>query len=331
VAALRTFAAGATIMQQGESADYVIVLLGGRAKICIHKNGGERVIAERGRGQLIGERGALQVSVRSATVIAVEMIYALVIKTKDFAEFISGNPRILEFVQGQSRDRGTYEPDKSVNPEEEPVSSRSAASSGMDAGDSEGASAKGDHALKGENCTVVLTDVVAFGAHKRTDNDRLIIRQALSEMVQEAVQGLYGARLEDRGDGILIVVPPKIPTATVLDRMLSVLPFSLDQHNRGERNPAQFQLRLSIDVGPVVSDAMGVSGEALIVAARLVEASALKEAFTGSTVRLGVIVSSFIYDAVVKHDQDQAYVASYSPVSISVKESRTTAWMKLIG
>ncbi len=184
--------------------------------------------------------------------------------------------------------------------------------------------------LNGENCTVILTDVVAFGAHKRTDTDRSIIRKALYSMMQAAMPGFPDARLEDRGDGVLIVIPPDVPTARAMNRLLRVLPRELDQHNSSHRNPAQFQLRLSVNVGPVVSDAMGVSGEALIVAARMVEAPALKEAFTGSTARLGVIVSPFVYDTVVRHDQDRDYVASYSQVGVEVKESRTTAWMMLV-
>ena len=68
----------------------------------------------------------------------------------------------------------------------------------------------------------------------------------------------------------------------------------------------------------------------MIFAARMVEAPALKEAFTGSTARLGVIVSPFVYDTVVRHDQDRDYVASYSQVRVEVKESSTTAWMMLV-
>lgn len=113
--------------------------------------------------------------------------------------------------------------------------------------------------------------------------------------------------------------------------MLRVLPSALNQHNSTQRNAAQVQLRLSIDVGPVVSDTMDVSGKTIIVAARMLEALAFKEAFTGSTARLGIIVSQFVYDTIIRHSKDQAYVASYSQVSIEVKEFRTTAWMMLIG
>ena len=152
-------------------------------------------------------------------------------------------------------------------------------------------------------------------------------------MIQEAVQGLPGVRSEDRGDGILIVISPNVPTVKAIDQLLRVLPRALDQHNSSQRNrnPARFQLRLSVSVGPVVSDTMGVSGETIIVAARLVEAPAFKEAFVESTARLGIIVSQFVYDTVIRHSPDQDYVASFFEVPVEVKEFRTTAWMKLIG
>ena len=62
----------------------------------------------------------------------------------------------------------------------------------------------------------------------------------------------------------------------------------------------------------------------------MVDAPAFKEAFIGSTARIGIIVSPFVYDTVVRHNQDQDYVTSYFPVHVEVKESRTTAWMMLV-
>ena len=327
VADVRAFAAGATIMQQGEPADYVLVILGGKASIRVNENGKERVIAERGQGQLIGERAALQVSVRSANVVVLEMIWALVVQTKDFAAFLSTYPHIREFVEEQRHDRGTDEPGSHIHsgPTDftPPIDSTST-------GQPIGTPSRYQQALRGENCTVVITDVVAFGARKRTAEDRLIIREALSDMTQAATQGLGGARAEDRGDGILIVIPPNVPTTQALDQLLLALPDALHRHNNNQHNPAQIQLRLAIDVGPVVSDTMGVSGEALIAAARLVEAPAFKEAFVGSTACLGIIVSQFVYDTVIKQSRDQDYVTSYSKVAVEVKEFHTTAWMKLI-
>jgi hypothetical protein len=331
VASRGTFAAGATIMRQGESADHVLVILEGRASIRVNENGKERVLAERGRGQLIGERGALHVSTRSASVVVLEMIQALVVQTRDFAAFLSSNQHLLAFVQEQSRDRGTDQPDGHHRGDS--AGFHATPADGMTRGQPSDTPDGHQQSLRGENCTVILTDVVAFGGSSRTDRDRGLIRDALFRMIQESMQGLPGVRSEDRGDGILIVISPNVPTGEAIDQLLRVLPRALDQHNSSQcnRNNARFQLRLSVSVGPVVSDTMGVSGETIIVAARLVEAPAFKEAFIGSTARLGIIVSQFVYDTVIRHSQDQDYVASYFEVPVKVKELRTRAWMKLIG
>jgi class 3 adenylate cyclase len=110
-----------------------------------------------------------------------------------------------------------------------------------------------------------------------------------------------------------------------MDQLLHELPRALDRHNRSQRDPARFRLRLAVNVGPVVSDALGVSGEAIILAARLVDAPGFKEAIAKSAANLGVIASPFVYEAVIRHGQDP----TYSLVSVEVKEFRTTAWMKL--
>src|SRR5208282_2007901 len=268
VASWRTFAAGATIMQEGDRADYVMVILGGRATICVNENGRERLLAERGLGQLVGERGALQVSVRSATVIALEMVWALVVQTKDFAAFISAHPRVLALVQDQRYDRGTGEPARYGHCNGDPASFRAGPADSMATGQPDSPAAGHPLPLNGENCTVILSDVVAFGANMRTDPDRLIIREALARMTNAATQGIPDVWSEDRGDGILLVIPPNVSTAKVMEQMLQKLPRALDRHNMSQRDPARFQLRFAINVGPVVSDTVGVSGEAIIVAAR---------------------------------------------------------------
>jgi hypothetical protein len=57
----------------------------------------------------------------------------------------------------------------------------------------------------------MLTDITAFSAHRRSDEDRLTLRRVMYDMLQRAFEA---ARLpwrdlhkEDRGDGTLIVIP----------------------------------------------------------------------------------------------------------------------------
>src|SRR5215470_2748825 len=179
-----------------------------------------------------------------------------------------------------------------------------------------------------ENCTVFLTDAVGFGDRRRTDSDRLLIREVLFRMTQAAIQGIPDAHYEDRGDGVLTVVPPSVSTARVINQLRQELPAALERHNSTQHESARFKLRLAINVGPVASDAMGVSGEAIIATARLVEAPSFKKALDESTASLGIIASPFVYETVIRHGAHPREAASYSPVMVKVKETHTEAWMK---
>jgi len=133
---------------------------------------------------------------------------------------------------------------------------------------------------------------------------------------------------DDRGDGLLTVVPPSVPTVRIVQHLHRELPAALAEHNRAHPDSAQIQLRVAINVGPVVTDTMGVSGEAIIVVARLVEAPLFKKAIDETRASLGVIASTFIYESVIRHDLS---LTGYFPVRVDVKESSMLAWMKIFG
>ena len=317
-------------MQEGEQADYVIVILDGRAKICVDENGRERVLPERGPGQLVGERGALQVSVRSASVIAIQTVRALVVRTGDFAAFVSAHPTVLDLVEDQVYGRLTEEP-AAYHPEDGPdpfggVPAYRDWSHGTHPTEQH---AKYPRSLNGENCTVIMSDVVGFGAPARTDEDRRVIRDALYSMTHITLQDLPDVwSWDDRGDGLLTVIPPSVPTALVIRHLHKELPAALEEHNRGHRDSARIRLRVAIHVGPVATDTMGVSGEAIIVTARMVEAPLFKQAMDKARASLGIISSTFIYESVIRHDLG---LTGYSEVRVDVKEASMLAWMKLSG
>jgi class 3 adenylate cyclase len=324
VARERTFARGARLMREGEPADHVMVILAGWTRISVHHNGGERVIAERGPGQLVGERGALRVNVRSANVVALGTVRALIMSTDDFASFIDAHPRVLEIVEGQIYHRLTEEPaadprdDLPASVQAEPA--RRAADEGP-----------ARRPLTGENCTVLLTDVVGFGALNRTDHDRLIIRRASQDIMRASLGPVWDeCVVEDRGDGLLIVVPPHIPTANVMTFLHRRLPGELRQHNHTYSEPVRIRLRVAANVGPVISDAVGMSGEAIIRVARLIEAPAIKDAMTATGATLGIITSEFVYETAIRHAVEFIGVNEYNFVEVNVKESAIAGWMQLI-
>jgi hypothetical protein len=304
----RSFGAGARLIQEGDRTDHVFVILSGSTEIRVEKYGMERVVAIRGPGQLVGERAALQISVRSASVVAADTVHALVARIRDFAAFISDHPRVLGIIERQAHDRyGANALGRGPIITGRPAQARP---------------------LAGENCTVMLSDVVDFGADWRNDEDRRIIREALFSITHTVLADLPDEwSWDDRGDGLLTVVLPSVPTARVLAHLHKELPAALEEHNRVCPESARIQLRVAINVGPVTSDRMGVSGVAIIVAARLVEAPVLKEAMKESGASLGVIASPFIYNSVIRHGP---YLEGYSKIPVEVKEFRTVAWMKLL-
>jgi CRP-like cAMP-binding protein len=321
VAHERTFARGARLMREGEQANHVIVLLGGWTQITVQENGGERVITERGPGQLVGERGALRVNTRSATVIALETVRALAMTTEDFASFISAHPRVLDIVESQIYDRLTEEQARhGLNgwPDNFPPELPSHPA----------AEVQRQPVLAGENCTVMFTDVVGFGAPYRTDRDRRIIRQESLAMMQTALGSLWQSCIaEDRGDGLLIVAPPAITTARLMERLHRELPGELRLHNRTYSQSARIRLRLAVNVGPVTADPLGMSGEAIIRTARLVDAPVLKERMATTGASLGIIVSDFVYETVIRHAEGWINPDEYGAAWVNVKESAVPAWI----
>jgi transcriptional regulator with XRE-family HTH domain len=313
----RTFAPGAVLMREGERADHVVIILNGQVKICVDDDGAERIVAVRGPGDLVGERGVLQISVRSATVIALEQVQTLVVQTADFASFISAHPRVLEIVEDQIYSRLTEAP--------------SSFGAKLSSGSQHGRPARASQPMMGENCTVVLSDVVGFGASSRTDNDRNVIREALYRMTYTVLEGLPDIwSWDDRGDGLLLVVPPSVPTGRVVGRLQWRLPSVLEEHNRVSGDSDRIKLRVAVDVGPVIIDDLGIAGETLVITSRMAGTPAFKKAMDRNTADLGLIASSFVYETVLRNYSNPAGSTDYAKVRVSEKNSKLTAWMKLI-
>jgi class 3 adenylate cyclase len=179
------------------------------------------------------------------------------------------------------------------------------------------------------NCTVLLTDVVGFGALNRSDQDRQIIRNSVLGMVQELLGPVWEAcAWEDRGDGLLIVAPPQVPTARIMESVHRTLPGWLRLHNQTYNESARIRLRIAVNVGPVIEDSLGMAGDAIIRTARLVDAPALKKAMAVTGAAMGIIVSEFVYETVVMRDLINS--DEYKMIEVSVKESRRLAWMRLL-
>ncbi|MFG2003399.1 cyclic nucleotide-binding domain-containing protein [Spirillospora sp. NPDC048911] len=315
VATSRTFALGATLFREGEQADFVVIIRSGRTKIYVIENGRERLLAERGPGQLIGERAALQVNVRSATVVAVDTVEALILTTPDFANFISAHPHVLGIVEGQIYDRLTERPG------EDPDAPATGGHSGSEGGFPH---------LDGHHCTILRTDIVGFASSVRTADDRLFIQETHLAMTRESFRraGIPwdACYLRHSGDELLLVAPPTVPTARVVEA-LGLLYSLLKDYHRRAKPAVQIRLRASVDVGPLTTNEGGPAGDPLIHSTRLLDAGVLRRSMAETEALLGVLASTYVYESVIKNmDPD-----GYRQVRAKVKETRLVAWMRLSG
>lgn len=183
----------------------------------------------------------------------------------------------------------------------------------------------------GQICTIMVADIVGYSRPTRSAHDQVMLREVLSGILREAFtrSGLPWptSQVQDRGDGVLIIVPPGVPTSAIIDPCLTALARNLRKHNRTAAEPARMQLRVAVDAGLVTFDALGASGDAVIRASRLINAQAFKEGLRSSNADLGVIVSESVYDAVIRQGNLSPNPAGMESTDIHVKDWETTARM----
>ena len=78
----RTFAAGATILREGDDADAAYIVTTGRCAVYRTTDGERRLLREMGPGEVFGEMALVTQRPRSATVIAIEDVTAAIVITR---------------------------------------------------------------------------------------------------------------------------------------------------------------------------------------------------------------------------------------------------------
>ena len=99
------FRAGSVLCREGDDSSDVMIIDSGWVKVSVKfsagAEAGEKIVAVRGQGDLIGERAALTMQVRSATVTALDEVSAMAVHAERFAEFLRGHHRAAEVLERQ--------------------------------------------------------------------------------------------------------------------------------------------------------------------------------------------------------------------------------------
>ena len=185
------------------------------------------------------------------------------------------------------------------------------------------------------NCSIVFTDVAGFSDPVRNDGDRDVVRAAMYEILRSAFEasGVPWAACyrEDRGDGAVIVVPPTISAHRVVDPLMPELADRLRQYNRRASEVVRIQLRVALHAGPVGRDAEGLTGQAVISAARIVDAPVIKARLAAEQADLVFAASDYVYDHVVRNCDGRVDPTAFEHMECQVKESHVSAWVHLAG
>lgn len=178
--------------------------------------------------------------------------------------------------------------------------------------------------------TIIAVDVEGFGG--RDLWRQRVVREGLYVSVQAAFAwcGMQWERCysEDRGDGVLILVPPEVPNSRLVECLPNELAARLREHNAGADIGARIRLRVVVHAGEVDRDRHGVSAPAVVFAFRLLNSAALKKALAGSRGVLALITSAeFFQNVVVNYPAANPEI--YWKVWVSEKETTTDAWVCL--
>lgn len=184
-------------------------------------------------------------------------------------------------------------------------------------------------------CSLFAVDIAGFTRPERDDDIQLYVHNALYDMLRTAFDGSGvpwpDCTQEDRGDGVLVVVPPTIAAAGLIDPLPERLRGLIRRHNRVSCEAARIQLRAAVHIGQVHHDDYGFVGEDVNLLFRLLDAPPLKRLLAGSGAELIFVASDYTYQNVIRRHPTLVDPGAFQRMNLRVKQTTTQAWAYLPG
>ncbi|MFI9294444.1 hypothetical protein H4W23_18860 [Streptomyces gardneri] len=185
------------------------------------------------------------------------------------------------------------------------------------------------------HCWVVVLDIENFSS--RTDPIQRSLRTGMYEVLREALvrAGLPAGDIdiEDRGDGVLMIVPATVSPIDLAGPFVRALDDELKQKAVVYSPAHAMRFRVALHQGLAARDGEGWSGHAVNTACRLVDAGPLRDVLAAATSsRMVFVVSDEIYRAVVRHGHRSIDPAAYLPMSFRTKHGEIIeSWVTVPG
>jgi class 3 adenylate cyclase len=179
--------------------------------------------------------------------------------------------------------------------------------------------------------TILVTDVEGFG--RLLNPQQLAVRNNQYSILADAFDkaGVPWDRCahEDRGDGVLILIPGDIPKAVALSRVLPQLVATVAAAQTVATTPAR--LRIAMHAGDVHQDQHGFAGHDLNHAFRLVDSPELRQALRAAASPCAVMISDHLYQTTARHGYDGIDPDAFRAVSVHTKEADVIGWLMIPG
>ncbi|MGW0792139.1 hypothetical protein ACWD04_28925 [Streptomyces sp. NPDC002911] len=185
------------------------------------------------------------------------------------------------------------------------------------------------------HCWVMVLDIENFSS--RPDPVQRSLRAGMYEVLGEALSqaGLTaeGVVTEDRGDGVLMIVPPTVSPIVLAGSFVRALDEELKQKAVVYSPAHAMRFRVALHQGIIARDGQGWSGDAVNTACRLVDAGPLREVLAAAaSSRMVFVVSDEIYRAVIRHGHRSTDPAAYLPMPFRTKHGELIeSWVTVPG
>lgn len=182
--------------------------------------------------------------------------------------------------------------------------------------------------------TIMFVDVADFTNPGRDVADLLAVQQGVYDVLRtafnEAGIDYDSCHTEDRGDGALVLIPADVPKSLLAQYLPDCLVSALWRHNATAAASSQFKLRIGIHAGDIRRNTHGWVGQAVNIAARILEADQVKAALARSDGVLAFVASDYFYSEVIAPDPGVG-PDRYRPIDVSVKTFSATIWLRIAG
>jgi effector-associated domain 2 (EAD2)-containing protein len=182
--------------------------------------------------------------------------------------------------------------------------------------------------------TIMAVDIAGYNDPKRTTAHRLVVHEGFWKLMRTAFAeaGIPWDTLfiENTGDGAMIQLPPEVAKADLVAQLPDQMLAELRRYNAVHAEEANVRLRVALHAGEVYQGSHGTISDANSFAFRLLEEPAAKKALKDSGAAMVLIVSDTFYRDVVRADP-AADAGSYRRIPVEVKETKTEAWLRLLG